>query len=210
LTRGVCAFLGEIPADLLINYGGNIMKVITGILGVLAFVLTAYAADDTMPDGAKSMGAETTESATPATAPAAAPVSGTVARAAVTSGIENHEPVDNLTKVTADTDKLYYFTELRDMEGQKVIHRWEHNGEVVAEVPFEIGGPRWRVYSSKNLLPGWTGEWKVSVVAANGEALSTNTFSYNPAPESSTQSSATSKEMTGTGEQQPSQAPSTQ
>lgn len=183
------------------------MKAITGILGILAFVLTAHAADDAMPDGAKGVTAETTESAAPATAP----VTGTVARAAVTSGIENHEPVDSVTKATTDTGKLYYFTELRDMDGQKVIHRWEHNGEVMAEVPFEIGGPRWRVFSSKNLLPSWTGDWKVSVVTANGETLSTNTFTYNPAPESSAQSSAMPKEMTaGGGEQQPSQAPSSQ
>jgi Protein of unknown function (DUF2914) len=189
------------------------MKAITGILGVLAFVFTAYAADDMTPDNTKSMGSETTESATPAAAaaPAAAPVTGTVARAAITSGVENHEPIDSLTNVTTEKGKLYYFTDLRDMEGQKVIHRWEHNGEVMAEVPFEIGGPRWRVFSSKNLLPSWTGDWKVSVVAANGETLNTETFTYNPAPEPSAQSSATSSEMTaGAAEQQQSQTPDRQ
>lgn len=184
------------------------MKAITGFLGLLAFVFAAYAADDMTPGDTKSMA---TEQATPATAPAAAPVTGTVARAAVTSGIENREPIDSLTNVTTETEKLYYFTELRDMEGQRVIHRWEHNGEVMAEIPFEIGGPRWRVFSSKNLAPTSTGDWKISVVAANGSTLSANTFTYNPAPEPSGQSGTMSKEMpSGAAKEQKSEAPSGQ
>ena len=93
---------------------------------------------------------------------------------------------------------LYYFTEVRDMAGQTVKHRWEYGDQVMAEVEFEIGGPRWRVYSSKNLQPGWTGDWKVSVVDAAGNPLSVNTFTYTEAPAS------TSSDMpTGTSSDMP-------
>ena len=68
------------------------------------------------------------------------------------------------------------------MEGQQVTHRWEHDGKVMAEVPFQVGGPRWRVYSSKQLENDWTGEWKVSVVDGNGSTLGVNTFTYEKAP----------------------------
>ena len=78
-------------------------------------------------------------------------------------------------------NRIYYFTEIRDMAGQTVTHRWEHDGQVMAEVPFEVGGDRWRVYSSKNLEPSWTGEWKASVVDGSGATLSANTFTYNKA-----------------------------
>ena len=64
------------------------------------------------------------------------------------------------------------------MAGETVTHRWEYNGQVMAEVDFQIGGPRWRVYSSKTMMHDWVGDWKVSVVDEDGSPLSVNTFSY--------------------------------
>jgi len=103
---------------------------------------------------------------------------GTIARSAITTGVENREPVDSINKLSTDSHKVYYFTELKDMEGQQVTHRWEYNGKVMAEVPFQVGGSRWRVFSSKQLDGIWQGEWKVSVVDANGGTLGVNTFTY--------------------------------
>ncbi len=114
------------------------------------------------------------ETATPAP-------TGTVARAQFTSGIQDHEPIDDLTSLTNDKTHLFYFTELKDLAGQTVKHRWEHDGNVMAEVPFQVSGNRWRVWSSKNLDPSWLGEWKVSVVDGNGATLSVNTFTYRKA-----------------------------
>ena len=64
------------------------------------------------------------------------------------------------------------------MAGQRVTHRWEYNGTVFAEVPFDVGGPRWRVWSSKNFVPEWVGTWTVSVVDSSGEVLTTRTLNY--------------------------------
>ncbi len=89
------------------------------------------------------------------------------------------EPVDSISTVTADDSKVFYFTEIQDMAGHTVTHRWEYNGQVMAEVDFEIGGPHWRVYSSKTMMPYWVGEWKVSVIDENGSPLSVSTFSYS-------------------------------
>lgn len=108
-------------------------------------------------------------------------IQGTVARASISSDIQGREPTDSLKQLENTNDKVFYFTELRDLAGQTITHRWEHNGKVMAEVPFQIGGPRWRIFSSKNLDPSWTGEWKVSVVTASGETLSVNTFDYTAA-----------------------------
>ncbi len=178
------------------------MKTIANVLATLAFVATAQAEDMNKGDAA-SMKTGPTEQAT-APAPAPAPVQGTVARAAVTSRIENREPVDNLTDATTSTAKVYYFTELSDMEGQTVTHRWEHNGEIMAEIPFQVSGPRWRVFSSKNLMPDWTGEWKVSVVDASGNTLRADTFMYTQAPAASAMPGEMPKDtMTGTAAQAP-------
>ena len=43
-------------------------------------------------------------------------------------------------------------------------HRWTYNGEVKASVEFNVRGPRWRVYSSKNMTPEWTADWTVDVL----------------------------------------------
>jgi len=96
---------------------------------------------------------------------------GSVVRSAFTTAIDNREPVDTVSQLPADNGKVYFFTELRDMAGQKARHRWEHNGEVMAEVEFDVKGPRWRVWSSKNFQPQWTGEWKVSVINAADEVI---------------------------------------
>jgi hypothetical protein len=184
------------------------MKAIASVFAILAFAAAAYA-EDAMKSDTAPMKSEATEQT--ATTPAAEPASGTVERAAVTSAIENREPTDNLKSVTTEVAKIFYFTELRGMEGQKVTHRWEHNGEVMAEVPFEIGGPRWRVYSSKNLAPSLTGEWKVSVLDANGNPLTSNTFAYSQAPEPTSTPGTTSKEMSASPAEEPkAQAPKTE
>ena len=103
---------------------------------------------------------------------------GSVARAIVTTGVADREPVNDLERVLAGNEKVMFFTELRGMEGQVVRHRWSHGDESLAEVEFKVGGPRWRVWSSKNLMPEWAGEWKVEVVDSADNVVSEKSFSF--------------------------------
>lgn len=105
--------------------------------------------------------------------------SGSVVRSAFTTEIADREPTENLQNLTNENGQVKFFTELRDMSGQTAIHRWEYDGKVVAEVKFNVKGPRWRVWSSKNLSPEWTGDWKVSVINAAGEVISEKNLSYD-------------------------------
>lgn len=120
----------------------------------------------------------------PAAAPAAGATagSGQVTRAVVTTAIQDREPVDAVTELGSEHSKAYYFTELTDMAGARVKHRWEYKDQVMAEVEFEVGGARWRLYSSKNLQPEWSGEWKASVIDAAGNPLAVSAFSYGATP----------------------------
>jgi len=119
------------------------------------------------------------ETTTPATASPTVRKTGRVVRAIFTTAIVDREPIDTLETFSTDTNRIFFFTDLRGLGGQIVTHRWEHNGQVMAEITFRVGsGTRWRVYSSKNLLPEWTGTWEVVINNANGEALHTNTFEY--------------------------------
>ena len=101
-----------------------------------------------------------------------------VARHQFTTSIENREPVDALTDVM-NVNPIYYFTELTGYQDSAVTHRWVFNGEVMAEVTFNVGGPRWRVYSSKQLLPEWDGEWKVEVVDQAGVVVASDVVAIN-------------------------------
>lgn len=103
---------------------------------------------------------------------------GSVVRSVFTSSIEDREPTDSIKELNTNSDKVIYYTELRDMAGQTARHRWEFNGEVMAEVEFNVGGSRWRVWSSKSFVPGWTGEWKVSVLNGANEVISEDLLSY--------------------------------
>ncbi len=152
----------------------------------------AAAAEDTATEAATQQeAAEADESSQPEPAAAEdttqpATVSGSIARATFTTGIIEREPRDMIETLGNDSRMVYYFTEAAGLEGTTLIHRWEYQGRVMAEVPIEIGGPRWRVYSTKNLEPGWTGEWQVSAVDESGAVLQTTSLTYTkaaPAPE---------------------------
>jgi len=120
---------------------------------------------------------EAAGSAMEAGAPVAASA-GEVVRAQFTTAITEREPADDVSQLAADVTQVYFFTELRGMSGQRIVHRWEYNGQVMAEVGFDVGSNRWRVWSSKSLMPVWPGAWKVSVLNASGEVLTSREMNY--------------------------------
>lgn len=104
-----------------------------------------------------------------------------VTLAQFTTGVENREPMDAVSFVGNDVSEIYFYSDLRDLSGSTVVHRWEYGGEIMAEVPFEVTTDRWQVWSTKALSPNQLGDWTVSVVAPDGEILAVETFSYQRA-----------------------------
>ncbi|KAF0192199.1 MAG: hypothetical protein FD165_824 [Gammaproteobacteria bacterium] len=109
---------------------------------------------------------------------ATAATGGSVVRAVFTTMMRDREPMDDITKLGTDVGQVYFFTELGDMNGQRVTHRWQHNGDVMAEVSFDVRGSRWRVWSNKTLTPQLTGTWKVTVLDGSGGVVHEATFEY--------------------------------
>jgi hypothetical protein len=101
-----------------------------------------------------------------------------VVRAMFALAIADREPVDVVSEIDTSASQVYFFSELRGLQGQTVRHRWERQGELMGEVSFEVRADRWRVYSSKKLLPGWIGTWTVSVVDESGRVLKSANLSY--------------------------------
>jgi len=106
---------------------------------------------------------------------------GRVARSAFTQTIIAREPQDQIISLSNDQDAVYYFTEIRDMSGQEITHRWLYNDKVMAEVRFQIGSNRWRVWSKKYLVNGWTGLWTVEVADQAGTVIHSDIFTYTEA-----------------------------
>jgi hypothetical protein len=175
------------------------------LVGVLGLALPAFAAEDSVPAMEATAPAEVAPAPEPAiheatpqvepkvepelaeAAPALPPVPpGAVARGIFATAIDHREPVDSITSLGSDRNRVYYYSEFVGIGGRRLTHRWEYDGEVVAEVPIAIGAPRWRAYSSKNLDASRLGEWTVSVVDEGGQVVRTDSFVYEaaaPAPE---------------------------
>lgn len=107
-----------------------------------------------------------------------------VFEAIFTSAIEDRQPVDHILTLTNDVQKIYFYTDIRNLGGTTITHLWEYEGNLVSEKTFDVGGPRWRVYSQKILNPELTGTWSVTVVNGNGWPIHTEQFQYINASES--------------------------
>ena len=104
---------------------------------------------------------------------------GTVSRALFTIGIDNREPVIMVDSISPDSyTSISFFTELNGMSGKTVTHQWIFDGRVMFEKSFEVNGDRWRIWTSKTLIPDWTGTWTVKVLNEDGSVLERKTFEY--------------------------------
>jgi hypothetical protein len=115
------------------------------------------------------------------TAPHAGETPGSaVSRAVFTTAIENTEPVDSLGELHSDAEQVFLFTELRNMDGEAVVHTWEYKGSVIARVHFQVKQPNARLWSCRQLTPDMQGSWRVVVTNASGTVLTEKTLDYNP------------------------------
>ena len=155
-------------------------------------------ADARSPTASESAGAEPVDTAgseMPATDIAAMESvpdnssSASVVRAQFTTGIDDSQPVNSINSVFSTQgqvfsldgrplSKLYYFTEISAERGEKIVHRWEHEGEVVAQASFDVGGDSSPIYSSEELPPATPGNWRVVVTDAQGNVIRADRFSY--------------------------------
>jgi len=104
---------------------------------------------------------------------------GEVSRALFTTGIDNREPVDMIDGADSSALRsIFFFTELQDMPGQTVTHQWTYQDKVMFERTFEIKADRWRVWTSKTLIPAWSGTWTVNVLDGDRGLLASKSFEY--------------------------------
>ena len=101
-----------------------------------------------------------------------------ISQAVFATNVENRQPVNIIADADNSLGKIYFFTNIRNLTGESITHRWHFNNKVMAEISFDIKGERWRVWSSKNLWHTWLGEWTVDVLNQHSEVLLSKTFEY--------------------------------
>ena len=99
---------------------------------------------------------------------------------AIGTGVHERVPTGISSYFDSSVGKLYAFTRITGAEGDtRVYHKWYHGDVLVADVPLTIRSGDWRTWSTKNVQPGWTGDWRLVVVSEDGSILGTVKFAVN-------------------------------
>lgn len=93
----------------------------------------------------------------------------------LTTGVVDREPVDTTAAFPADVGQIYAWLRVTGAADQSIQVVWTHATEAVP-VSLAVGGSPWRTWASKTVSPEDTGEWTVEVQDADGNVLTTGTF----------------------------------
>lgn len=104
--------------------------------------------------------------------------------AELATGIQNRDPVGVASTFPSNVDTVYLWTKvLGATDTTSITCVWSYGGEEMASVELPVRSPSWRTWSSKAIMPKWTGTWDVKVLDADGNVLKGLTFTIEPASE---------------------------
>ena len=95
----------------------------------------------------------------------------------ICTSVEERIPVGVDTSFAGDVEKLYCFTKITSNQDEgSIFHVWVYNDKIMARVELSTKAKVWRTWSSKRILPSWTGKWRVDVEAPDGTVLGSKEF----------------------------------
>jgi len=99
---------------------------------------------------------------------------------AIATGVYERVPTGISSNFDNSVGKLYAFTRIVGAEGDTLVyHKWYRGDVLVADVPLNVRSGDWRTWSTKNVQPDWTGDWRVVVVSEDGSILGMVKFAVN-------------------------------
>ncbi|XQF92891.1 DUF2914 domain-containing protein [Pseudoalteromonas espejiana] len=104
---------------------------------------------------------------------------GKISRAVLTRKVSKREPTNVFAadiRLNQFEEALSFFSELKNLQGQQVKHVWSFEGETMAEISLNVTSPRYRTYSTKNIMDTQTGHWRVDVVDEQGNLIAQKEF----------------------------------
>jgi hypothetical protein len=95
----------------------------------------------------------------------------------ITTQIVERSPADAVQTYPATIGKLYCFIHVTGAEEDTSITQvWYLGDKEMARVSLPVRSSDWRTWSSKTILPQWSGDWRVEVLDAEGNLLQTIPF----------------------------------
>ncbi len=147
------------------------MRKLTSLL-IVVFLFAAYAvvaAQEGTPAQPVEKKAEA-EVKAEVVKPAEMPV--IMVEAQVCSAIEERMPSGMADSFMPDVGEVYLWCKVTGCMDTTVIHHvWYRNGEQMADVELPVRSSSWRTWSSKQILPSWTGNWEVKITDAGGKEM---------------------------------------
>lgn len=97
--------------------------------------------------------------------------------AEICAGIEERMPTGMADTFTPDVEKVYLWCKVIGCKDTTMVHHvWYYNGKEMADVELPVRSSSWRTWSSKTILPSWTGDWEVKILDAAGNELKSAQF----------------------------------
>jgi hypothetical protein len=97
--------------------------------------------------------------------------------AVICQDVVDRTPVESGFVFSNDIGTVYCFSRVMGAKTDtQISHNWYFNDVQVASVPLSVRSNNWRTYSSKKIMPEFKGNWKVEIVAQDGQVLKELTF----------------------------------
>lgn len=91
--------------------------------------------------------------------------------------VQDREVVGADTTFSSSVERIFCLTRIAGVQDSaSVTHVWYYDNDEKARVELPVRGSNWRTWSSKSILPSWTGQWSVDVLGPDGEVLRTQYF----------------------------------
>ena len=155
----------------------SILIVTTALILLLAISSFAQDEDTTKP----AMQEETAPAVEEKPAEATAPMDLAV-ETQLCTGVEDRMPVGAAESFPPDVENVFLWCKVTGATDSTSIQvAWYHGDKEMAAVELPVKSASWRTWSSKRILPEWTGDWTVRVLDAAGNGLKELSFTITPA-----------------------------
>jgi len=92
-------------------------------------------------------------------------------------GVADRMPAGAAGSFTPDVGKVFLWCQVTGAPSPTTVkHVWYYGGEEMTSVELSVSASPWRTWSSKTILPAWTGKWEVKVLDAAGNELAAVPF----------------------------------
>ncbi len=93
------------------------------------------------------------------------------------AAVKDRTPVGAAQTFPSDIYRIYCFTRvIGATDTTEVIHEWYYGEKKMAAVRLPVRSSSWRTWSSKRMIPQWTGKWRVDVLDEDSTVIASKEF----------------------------------